>query len=169
MKQRHITAYYISREIAYMANSKNVQNTFDSWKCHLLCNKMSKVEKYDKPRLKTVFKQHHFNVNRAQMNKYSCTQILISVHMDSFAYRSAQEKSSFFAFTPRTKILKRKLSRRKLREISRKFAQTTFFLREISRRNSAKTRGETPRTFAEFLREISCRYSAKTRSHFKKR
>ena len=83
-------------------------------------------------------------------------------------YRSAQEKSSFFAFTPRTKILKRELSRRKLLEISRKFAQTIFFLREISRRNSAKTRGETLRTFAEFLREISRSYSVNTRSHLKK-
>ena len=27
-----------------------------------------------------------FNINIAQMNKYSCTQILISVHMDRFAY-----------------------------------------------------------------------------------
>ena len=47
---------------------------------------MSNVEKSYKPRLKTILKQHHFNVNRAQMNKYSCTQILISVHMDRFAY-----------------------------------------------------------------------------------
>ena len=91
----------------------------------------------------------------------------ISAKSESSIYISAQEKSSFFAFTPQTKILKRKLSRRKLHEISRKFAQTTFFLTEISRRNSAKTRGETPRTFAEFLREISRRYSAKIRSHFK--
>ena len=51
----------------------------------------------------------------------------------------------------------------------RNFAQTTLFLREISQRNSAKTHGETPRTFAEFLREISRRYSAKTRSHLKKK
>ena len=36
-----------------------------------------------------------------------------------------------------------------------------FFLREISRRNSTKTRGVSTRTFAEFLREISRRYSAK--------
>ena len=39
-----------------------------------------------KPRLKPILKQHHFNVNRAQMNRYSCTQILISVHLDRFAY-----------------------------------------------------------------------------------
>ena len=47
---------------------------------------MSKVENSCKPRLKTILKQHHFNVNRAQKNKYSCTQILISVHMDRLAY-----------------------------------------------------------------------------------
>ena len=47
---------------------------------------MSKVENSYKPRLKTILKQHHFNVNRAQMNKYSCTQILFSVNMDRFAY-----------------------------------------------------------------------------------
>ena len=47
---------------------------------------MSKVENFYKPRLKTILKQHHFYVNRAQMNKYSCTQILISVHMDRFAF-----------------------------------------------------------------------------------
>ena len=83
-------------------------------------------------------------------------------------YRSAQEISSYFAFTPRTKILKHELSWRKLHEILRKFAQTIFFLREISRKNSAETRGENPRKFAEFLREISRRYSTKTRSHLKK-
>ena len=44
------------------------------------------MESSYKPRLKTILKQHHFNVNRAQMNKYSCMQILISVHMDRFAY-----------------------------------------------------------------------------------
>ena len=38
-----------------------------------------------------------------------------------------KKKSFFFALSPRTKILKRELSRRKLREISRKFAQTIFF------------------------------------------
>ena len=37
-------------------------------------------------RLKTILKQHHFNVNMVQMNKFSCTQILISVHMDRFVY-----------------------------------------------------------------------------------
>ena len=47
---------------------------------------MSKVENFYKPRLKAILKQHYFNINRAQMNKYSCTQILISVHMDRFAY-----------------------------------------------------------------------------------
>ena len=30
------------------------------------------------PSLKTILKQHHFNVNRAHMNKCSCMQILIS-------------------------------------------------------------------------------------------
>ena len=42
---------------------------------------MSKVDNSYKARLKTILKQHHFNVNRAQMNKHSCTQILVSVHM----------------------------------------------------------------------------------------
>ena len=81
-------------------------------------------------------------------------------------YRSAQEKSSFFAFTPRTKILKRELSRRKLREISRKFVQTFFFLAEKLhknlRKNSVNFRRETLRTFTEFLHKISRRYSAET-------
>ena len=67
-------------------NSKIVQNIFDSWKCQLLCNKMSKVENSYKPRLKSILKQHHSNFNMAQMNKYSCTQIFIFVHMDRFAY-----------------------------------------------------------------------------------
>ena len=44
----------------------------------------------------------------------------------------------FFAFTPRIKILKRELSRRKLREISRNFAQTINFLRTISPRYDRK-------------------------------
>ena len=47
---------------------------------------MSKVEHYYKHRLKPILKQHHFNVNRAPMNKYSCIQILISFYMDRFAY-----------------------------------------------------------------------------------
>ena len=46
---------------------------------------MSKVENSYEPGLKTILK-HHFNVNRTQMNKYSCTQILISIRMDRFAY-----------------------------------------------------------------------------------
>ena len=62
-------------------------------------------------------------------------------------YRSAQEKSSFFAFPPRTKILRRELSRRKLCEISRKFAPTICFF--------ARFRRETPRDFAQLLRENS--------------
>ena len=61
------------------------------------------------------------------------------IRNNKLIYRSAQEKNSFFAFTPRTKILKRELSRRKLREISRKFAQTIFF---------------SPRDFAQLLREF---------------
>ena len=47
---------------------------------------MSKVVNSSKPTLKTILKQHHFNINRAQMNKYSCMQIFISVHMDRFVY-----------------------------------------------------------------------------------
>ena len=69
-----------------MSKLKIVQNVFDSWNCQLLCSKLSKVENSYKPRLKTILKQHHFNVHKAQMNKYSCTQILISLHMDKFAY-----------------------------------------------------------------------------------
>ena len=83
-------------------------------------------------------------------------------------YRSAQEKSSFFAFTFATKILKREVLRRKRREISRKFAQPIFILRDNSRRYSAKTRGETLRNFAEKtrreIREISQSFSAKFRA-----
>ena len=63
-----------------------VQNTFDSWKYQLLCNKMSNMENSYKLRLKTILKQHHFNINGAQMNKYSSMQILISIHMDRFVY-----------------------------------------------------------------------------------
>ena len=86
--QHETTTYYcfISRELFIWANSKIVQNTFDSWNCHLLCNKMSKMDFFYKPRLKTIWKQHHFKVNRAQMNTYTCTHILISVQMDRFAY-----------------------------------------------------------------------------------
>ena len=80
---------------------------------------------------------------------------------DIHIYRSTQEKSSFFAFTPRTKILKRELSRRKLREISRKLAQTILFLR--------KFRGETPRTIAEFFREIFAQILRENSESFKKR
>ena len=72
-------------------------------------------------------------------------------------YRSVQEKSSFFEFTLRTKILKRELLRRKLREISRKFAQTIFFF-------AVRFRGETPRKLAEKLRELSWSFFAKFRA-----
>ena len=75
---------------------------------------------------------------------------------------SPRKKSSFFTFAPGTKILKRELSRRKLREISRKFAQIIFSprdvaekLRENSRRYSANCRGVSPRDFAQILRENS--------------
>ena len=51
-----------------------------------------------------------------------------------------------------------------------------FFLREISRRNSAKTRGETPRTFAEsprnfakILRENKALFKKKKKKKKKKR
>ena len=67
--------------------------------------------------------------------------------------------NSFFAFTPRTKILKRELSRRKHRETSRKLTQSIFV--------SARFRGETPRNLAAKLRELSRRYSAKSHCHFK--
>ena len=63
------------------------------------------------------------------------------------------------------KNLKREISRRKLREISRKFPKTFFF--------STRFRGETPRKLLETLRELTPRnfakYSAKARSHLKKR
>ena len=76
--QHETTTYYCfikyQGKLLMWADSKIVQNTFDSWKCQLLCNKMSKVENSCKPRLKTILKQHHVNVNRAQMNKYLCVQ-----------------------------------------------------------------------------------------------
>ena len=81
-------------------------------------------------------------------------------------YRSTQEKSSLFAFTPRTKILKRELSRRKLSEISCKFAQTISFSARFHRETPGKTCGEILQTFAEFLCKILRRYSSKT--HLKK-
>ena len=93
MEIQHVTTNITDFNTKYQgkllmrANSKIVQNTFDSWKCQLLCNKMSKVENSYKPGLKTILKQHQLNVNRAQMNKFSCTQILISVHMDRIAYK----------------------------------------------------------------------------------
>ena len=70
---------------------------------------------------------------------------------------SPRKKPSFFAFTPRTRILKHDISQRKLRDISRKFAQDFFFLSDFSRRNSAKFRRVSPRNFAQILRENSGR------------
>ena len=75
--------------------------------------------------IKIIFRAPH-------TNQTSSVYVLVPT------YRSAQEKSSFFAFTPRTKIFKRELLQRKLREISPKFAQTIF----------------SPRDFAEFLRKF---------------
>ena len=67
-------------------------------------------------------------------------------------YRSAQEKSSFFRVSPRnTPWVKKYFSGRKIKIIF--FAQS--LLREISRRNSSKIRGETPQNCAEKLSEIS--------------
>ena len=63
------------------------------------------------------------NLNRLNILKYHISHAKI----DFSIYRSAEEKNTFFAFTPLTKILKRELSRRKLAQ--------TFFLREISLRN----------------------------------
>ena len=80
MKQRHSTALLNIKGNCLCEKTKKL------YKILLLCNKMSKVENSYKPTLKTILKQHHFNVNRAQMDKYSCTQILITVHMDRFAY-----------------------------------------------------------------------------------
>ena len=65
-----------------------------------------------------------------------------------YMYRSAQEKSSFFAFTPRTKMLKRELSRRKFREITRKFEQTINFLRAVLL-TTTNFRADTPRKLSE--------------------
>ena len=65
-------------------------------------------------------------------------------------YRSATKKKLFFfAFTPRTKILKRELSRSRFHISSCR----AFFLREFSRRNSTKLRGVTLRNFAQIFRE----------------
>ena len=65
--------------------------------------------------------------------------------------RSAQEKSSFFAFRRGIPLA------RNIFFLRRKI-KITFFaekLRDISQRNSARFREETPRDFAELLREIS--------------
>ena len=67
---------------------------------------------------------------------------------------SQRIKALFFAFTLQTEILKCELSRRKLRKISRKFTQTTFFLSKISQRNSAKTRQETLWSFSAKFEQI---------------
>ena len=83
-----------------------------------------------------------------------CDPLLVQL-LNYFSYRSAQEKSSFFfAFrrgTPLVRFFFFFFLRRKIKN--------TYFsegcLREISRRHSAKVRGETPRRFAEKLREIS--------------
>ena len=79
--QHETTIYYCfikyQGKLLIWANSKIVQNTFDSWKCQLLCNKMSKVENFYKPWLKTILKQHHFNVNRATNE-----QILMHANFD---------------------------------------------------------------------------------------
>ena len=83
-------------------------------------------------------------------------------------YRSAQEiKNLFFRVhsankNSQTRTFAEKTARFRVR------SSRPFFLGEIPRRNSAKTRGVSPRTFAEFLREISRRYSSKTPSDLKK-
>ena len=57
------------------------------------------------------------------------------------------------ALFSRPKILKRDISRRKLREILHKFAQGIFF--------SASVRGETPRNLSEKLCETTRSFSVK--------
>ena len=86
--QHETTTYYCFIKYQWKwlmwANSKIVQNTFDSWKyqLHVLCNKMSKVENSYTPRLKTILKQHHFNVDRAQMKKKKKKKKLMYTNFD---------------------------------------------------------------------------------------
>ena len=69
-------------------------------------------------------------------------------------------KKFFYLVSPRnTPCAKKYFSRRKIKITF--FAES--FVREMSRRNSAKVRGETPQNFAEALCEISRRNSAKSR------
>ena len=118
--------------------------TSDQWFDNKLDLKLIRVSKaFTKRRILVSSSSSHLlpSVHRGIYNSVVHEQII-------------PRKKLFLAFTPRTKILKREFSRRKLREISRKFAQTIFF---------------SPRDFAECLREISRRYSAKTQSQAKKR
>ena len=67
-------------------------------------------------------------------------------------YRSAEEKALF----SRSKILKRELSRRKLRKISRKCAQTIFSPRNFLREGfSAKFRANTLRKLGVIYKTLT--------------
>ena len=125
-----------------------------------------------------------FHRLRANMPAEPCHQRSVqtaahrSVHHSPFCFwssqmfRSDQEKSSFFVFTPRTKTFSNANFRRensaRFRVSSRRPFFFFFFFFFTSRRNSAKTREETLRIFAQLLRDISRSYTAKPRSHLKK-
>ena len=68
------------------------------------------------------------------------------IYSRSYTNRSAQEKSSFFAFRRGTLLARNIFFPRRKIKITY-FAES--FLRAIWRRNSAKVRGETPRHFAD--------------------
>ena len=57
------------------ANSKIIQNPFDSWKCQFLYNKMSKVENSYKPRLKTILKLQTASFQRVIGHKWTNTHV----------------------------------------------------------------------------------------------
>ena len=78
----------------------------------------------------------------------------------TLVYTDQPKKKLFFRVLPRnTTCSKKYFSRRKIKI---NFCAESF-LREISRRNSAKVRGENPQNFAEKLCEISRKTSAKSR------
>ena len=72
--------------------------------------------------------------------------------MHKVTYRSAQEKSSFFAFRRGTSLAQNIFFAEKNKNhlFRRGFSLQKFAekLRDLSRRHSAKFRGETPRNFA---------------------
>ena len=89
-------------------------------------------------------------INECKINKHMQRSIFI-------IYRSAQE-NFFFSRVAAEHPLREKKKKKKKKKSRKKLKITYFaerFLCEISRTNSAKVRGDTPRDFAEKLREIS--------------